>query len=189
MTRQEKKETTEEEGKEQQQSDVDIPEERPVQFLVQDSAAQLLYTIAIGSTKAQFSNICVPSTILKMLDTSKTLPKPVLHKLLVVLLYTSSDKEKTRIALEQSSQHLGSEKEVLGGGFMNVANGLCVLSSFKIDLEALLPIKCPPEPSPPPTPPPPPLATNKFLWDALGRPEMIDGGNLPTLKRLNVKAN
>jgi hypothetical protein len=27
------------------------------------------------------------------------------------------------------------------------------------------------------------------LWDALGRPEMIDGGNLPTLKRLNVKAN
>ena len=39
-------------------------------------------------------------------------------------------------------------------------------------------------PSPPPTPPPPPLATNKFLWDALGRPEMTDGGTLPTLRRV-----
>ena len=33
----------------------------------------------------------------------------------------------------------------------------------------------PPPESPPPSPPPPPLATSKFLWDALGRPDMIDG--------------
>lgn len=36
----------------------------------------------------------------------------------------------------------------------------------------------PPPESPPPSPPPPPLATSKFLWDALGRPEMIDGVDL-----------
>jgi len=36
----------------------------------------------------------------------------------------------------------------------------------------------PPPPSPPPTPPPLPLANSKFVWDALGRPNMIDGSDV-----------
>jgi hypothetical protein len=33
----------------------------------------------------------------------------------------------------------------------------------------------PPPPSPPTTPPPDPLITSKYLWDALGKPAMVDG--------------
>lgn len=153
-------------------------DEKPVDFLVQDSAARVLYTMATSSLSKYFSDICVPSTVTKMIETGKGVPQPVLSKLLIVLLYINTDTEKTKIALEKSSLCLGGLETRQS---LNVASSLCVMSSFKIDLEALLPIKCPPEPSPPPTPPPPPLATNKFLWDALGRPEMIDGGNLPTI--------
>ncbi|QDZ20029.1 hypothetical protein HOP50_03g25480 [Chloropicon primus] len=159
------------------------PEEK-VKFLLQDSAAQLLYCLATRDAfRSYFQEICVPSTVLKILERSKeAVPHAVLHKLLIALLYVTTDREKTRSALEKSSAFLA--QHALG---MNVSSSLCVTSSFKMDLELLLPIKCPPAPSPPPTPPPPPLATNKFLWDALGRPEMMDGGNLPTLRAIQAE--
>ena len=43
----------------------------------------------------------------------------------------------------------------------------------------------PPPSSPPVTPPPDPLVTSKYLWDALGKPAMVDGfvvKNLPAQK-------
>lgn len=154
------------------------PKERPANFLLQDSAAHVLYSMATSPLSNHLSTICVPSTLVGILESGKALPDAVLEKLLVVLLYAGTDAEKTRVALEKSSLCLGQGE----GGALNVAKTLCAISSFKMDLADLLPIKCPPEPSPPPTPPPPPLATNKFLWDALGRPDMVDGGNLPTLR-------
>jgi len=142
-----------------------------------------------GRLSKAFSGLCVPSTVVKILEAERAVAvaEPVLAKLLVVLLYVNTDQGKARAALEKSSLSL-RKGEVPSALALNVANSLCVMSSFKIDLEALLPIKCPPKPSPPPTPPPPPLATNKFLWDALGRPDIIDGGNLPTLRMPLPKA-
>jgi hypothetical protein len=62
-----------------------------------------------------------------------------------------------------------------------VANGHKVLQTYASWAMFCLPeanfhasYRPPPE-SPPPSPPPPPRATAKIHWDALGRPDMIDG--------------
>ena len=161
------------------------PEARPVDFILQDSAARVLYTLATagGAMGHHLGSFCVPSTLVKMVEAGgKRLPQVVLHKLLLVLLYTEADSQKTRWALEEAARRLAAG----GHPGPNVSTDMCVVSSFKVGLEGLLPTKCPPEPSPPPTPPPPPLATNKFLWDALGRPDIVDGGNLPTLRAIRA---
>ena len=161
------------------------PEARPVDFILQDSAARVLYTLATagGAMGHHLGSFCVPSTLVKMVEAGgNRLPQAVLHKLLLVLLYTEADSQKTRWALEEAARRLAAG----GHPGPNVSTDMCVVSSFKVGLEGLLPTKCPPEPSPPPTPPPPPLATNKFLWDALGRPDIVDGGNLPTLRAIRA---
>ena len=54
----------------------------------------------------------------------------------------------------------------------------CAWSILSLPEESFHPTHRPPPEDSPPPPPPPPLATSRFIWDALGRPEVIDGMDL-----------
>jgi len=79
---------------------------------------------------------------------------------------------------EANEKNMGKAITALGP---KVANGHKVLQTYASWAMFCLPeanfhaLYRPPPESPPPSPPPPPLATSRFLWDALGRPDMIDG--------------
>lgn len=91
------------------------------------------------------------------------------EKVLMESRYTQLVKDMAALASNTTCMHL---KEAVGRASLVIGSE----EHFTAQPE-------PPEPSPPSTPAPPPLVTSKFVWDALGRPAMVDGFDLQCLPR------